>query len=64
MNHPHHISERIETIFWIKILKFFDVDSGSGMGKNSDPGSAINIPDPKDWLTDKVPNILHCVFDR
>ncbi len=47
-----HISESLETIFWVKILKFFDADadpdpgygnlfdSGSGIrdGKNTDPG--------------------------
>ncbi len=37
MNNPDHISESLETIFWVKILKFFDGDPGSGM---------INIPDP------------------
>jgi hypothetical protein len=38
MNNPDHISE--STIFWVKILKFFDADPGSGIqnGKNSDPG--------------------------
>jgi hypothetical protein len=61
MNNPDHISESLETIFWVKILKFFDADPGSGMKtnrtwdpgwKNSDPGwkkfgsgSMINIPD-------------------
>jgi hypothetical protein len=25
-------------------------DPGSGMGKNQDPGSGINIPDPPHWL--------------
>jgi hypothetical protein len=61
MNIPDHISESLETIFWVKILKFFNADPGwknsdpgSGMGKirirdgkNSDPGSGsgINIPD-------------------
>jgi hypothetical protein len=42
MNNPDHISETLETNFWIKILKF----CGSGMvkirirdEKNSDPGS-------------------------
>jgi hypothetical protein len=25
-------------------------DPGSGMGKNQDPGSGINIPDPQHWL--------------
>jgi hypothetical protein len=33
MNNAAHISESIETIFWVKILKFFDADSGSGMEK-------------------------------
>ncbi len=26
MKNPDHISESLETIFWIKILKFFDAD--------------------------------------
>jgi hypothetical protein len=25
-------------------------DPGSGMGKNQDPGSGINIPDPQHWV--------------
>jgi hypothetical protein len=34
MNNPDHISERLETNFWVKILKFFDADPGSpGMEK-------------------------------
>jgi hypothetical protein len=28
MNNPYHISENLETIFWVKILKFFDADPG------------------------------------
>jgi hypothetical protein len=28
MNNPDHISERLETIFWVKIHKFFDADPG------------------------------------
>jgi hypothetical protein len=35
MNNPDHISETVETIFWVKILKFFDADWG---WKESDPG--------------------------
>jgi hypothetical protein len=27
------------------------LDPGSGMGKNQDPGSGINIPDPQHWHT-------------
>jgi hypothetical protein len=45
MNNPDHFSHSLITIFWVKILKFFDVDPGSGMekirireGKKSDPG--------------------------
>ncbi len=53
MNKPDHISESFETIFGVKILKFFDADPGSRW-KNSDPGwkkfgSGINIPDPQHW---------------
>jgi hypothetical protein len=46
MNNPDHISKSLETIFWVKILKFFLF--GSGMekiqirdGKKSDLGSEI-----------------------
>ena len=28
MNKPDHISESLETVFWVKILKFFDADPG------------------------------------
>jgi hypothetical protein len=45
MDNPNHISESLETIFWVKILKFLDADPGSGMekigirdGKNPDSG--------------------------
>ncbi len=30
---PDHISESLETVFWVKILKFFEADPGSGMEK-------------------------------
>ncbi len=43
-NNPDHISESLETIFWVKLLKFFDADPGYGMEKNwirdKHPGSA------------------------
>jgi hypothetical protein len=32
---PDHISESLEKVFWVNILKFFDADPG---WKNSDPG--------------------------
>ncbi len=47
------ISQSLERIFWVKILKFFDADadpdSGSGnlFDPGSDPGSGINVPDPQ-----------------
>ncbi len=39
MNNPDHISESLESIISVKILQFFDADSGSGMEK-------IRIRDP------------------
>jgi hypothetical protein len=44
MNNPDHISESLETIFLITILKFFDADPGwkkfgSGI-RDKHPGSA------------------------
>jgi hypothetical protein len=41
INNPDPISESLETIFWVKILKFFDADP--------DPGSGIFLP----WIRDK-----------
>jgi hypothetical protein len=59
INNPDRISI---TIFWVNILKFFDADPGrktfgSGIrdGKNSDLGSAINIPDPQHRLLTRTP---------
>jgi hypothetical protein len=60
MNNPDHISESLETIFGVKIHKFFDADPGSGIKKfgsaihiekKSDPGSGINTPDPQHCAT-------------
>jgi hypothetical protein len=39
MNHPDHISESLETFFWVKIFAVFYADPGSGMEK-------IGIRDP------------------
>jgi hypothetical protein len=41
MNVPDHISESLETIFWVKILKFFHADADPGSGNLFDPGSWI-----------------------
>jgi hypothetical protein len=37
MNIPDHISESLETISWVKILKFFDADADQGFGNLSNP---------------------------
>jgi hypothetical protein len=49
MNTPDHISESLETTFWVKILKFFVADAEPGSGNLFDPGSGmekIRIGDP------------------
>jgi hypothetical protein len=43
INNPDHISESLETIFWVKTLQFYEADMESFWswirdGKNSDPG--------------------------
>ncbi len=46
-NIPDLISESLETIFWVKIIKFFDADPGIFV--TLDPGQkkfGINVPDP------------------
>jgi hypothetical protein len=41
---PDHFSESLETVFWVKILKFFHADLDLDPGwKNLDQGSGINI---------------------
>jgi hypothetical protein len=52
MNKTDHISESLETIFWVKIFKFFDADAEMEKIRIRDPGwkkygSGINIPDPQ-----------------
>ncbi len=47
MNNTDHISESLETVYWVKILKFFVADPG---WKKSDPGSEmekIRVRDPQ-----------------
>ncbi len=48
MNNTDQISESLESFFGVKILEFFDVDPGSGMGKirilYKHPGSATLFP--------------------
>jgi hypothetical protein len=59
MNNPDHISESLETIFWVKVLKFFDADPLSGMEKirirDKHPESATltftSVVDPRSaWI--------------
>ncbi len=57
---PKHISESLETIFWVKILEFFDADPGSVIEK-------IRIRDPGwkifgSWIRDKLPDPQHCLL--
>jgi hypothetical protein len=48
MNHPDHISKSVETNFFgLKYLNSLMGGSGIQDGKNSDPGSGLNIPDPQ-----------------
>ncbi len=45
MKNTDHISESLETIFWVKIRKFFDADPG-----RKKFGFGIDIPDPQHLL--------------
>jgi hypothetical protein len=50
--HPGSYFREEKQFFGLKILQFFDANSGSGIFfesgmENSDPGSGINIPDPQ-----------------
>ncbi len=70
MNIPDHISEILETVFWVKNTQILWCGSGSGIRnlfdpgsgipdpgwKNSDLGSGINIPDPQQKLYCQVKN--------
>jgi hypothetical protein len=51
MNNPDHISWSLETLFWVKILKFFDADPGwkkFGFGME------------KSRIRDVIPDPQHC----
>jgi hypothetical protein len=61
MSIPDHNSESLETIFLVKILKFFGADPEPGIFSTLDPRSGmekfrigINNPDPQHWLYVKV----------
>ncbi len=50
--HADHIFKSLKTIFWVKILKFFDADPHprSGIFSILDPGPVINILDQQHFL--------------
>jgi hypothetical protein len=60
MNTTDHISQSLETIFWVKkILKFFDADP------DPDPGSGISmIRDGKIRIRDKLPGSATLYFSK
>ncbi len=47
MNNPVHISESLETIFLVEILKFFDANPGSGIEKFGSGMEKIRIRDTR-----------------
>jgi hypothetical protein len=62
MNNPDNISESLETIFWVKILKFFDADP---RWKNLDTGSGmekIRIRDKQPRSTTLLYNANACLY--
>jgi hypothetical protein len=52
MNIPDHISESLETIFWVKTLELFDEDPdpGTRVCLTLDPGWKNSDPDPQHCL--------------
>jgi hypothetical protein len=51
MNILDHISESLETIFWVKILKFFDKDADPDQGSWNlfDPESGFRMEKIRIW---------------
>jgi hypothetical protein len=69
MNNPDHVSESLETIFWLKYLNSFmrirdgkNSDPGTGMETNSDPesGKAFRIRNTAIYQT--VPVLFPQIF--
>jgi hypothetical protein len=63
MKIPDHFSESLETIFGVKILKFFDADAAPypGSGSLFDPGSGIR--DGKKFGSGiNIPDLQHYIF--
>jgi hypothetical protein len=53
INNPDHVSESLKTVFWVKILKFFDAELGSGTEKILIRDGKFRIRDPQ-----------HCFLSR
>jgi hypothetical protein len=62
MNIPDHISESLETIFWVKntLIFYADQDPGSGIFLTLDPGSGMEKFGPE--IRDKHPGSASLVF--
>jgi hypothetical protein len=58
MNNHDHIFESLETIFWVKILTFFDADPGFGMEKTGSGMEKIRIRDKHPGSTTLTETIL------
>jgi hypothetical protein len=58
MNNLDHISESLETIIYVKILKFFDADPGSRNYLTLHPGTGME----KIQIRDKHPGFATLVF--
>ncbi len=52
------------TNFFHPSLWLLFLDPGSGMGKNQDPGSGINIPDPQHCLIDWSVGLIGRIEDN
>jgi hypothetical protein len=63
MNNPDHISESLETIFWVKILKFIVADPGTWMEKIR-IRDRYGIRDGKIRIRDKHPGSATLLFSR
>jgi hypothetical protein len=50
------------TNFFTPLFLMLFLDPGSGMGKNQDPGSGINIPDPQHCKKGSILNLYKYVY--
>jgi len=48
-------TKKVRQIFFHPFLLLLFLNPGSGIDKNLDPGSRINIPDPEQWSRDINP---------